>query len=124
MKEDSIMEERAKRFSYFSEFIRALPAPGTTDEVKNEINYLSKRMSTISSDIRSTTEALTHLQKEFTFYANYKHSLERTITRVTLITSPLQRKEKKESLLEMLEDLSPERQAKLMMKEFIEGKGD
>jgi len=114
---DSIMEERAKRFDYFSQFIRALPAPGTSDEIKNEINYLSKRMSAISSKIRSTTETLIALQKEFTFYANYKHALERTITPLTLITSPSRRKEKKESLLEKLEALSPERQVKL--KKFI-----
>jgi len=119
MEKDSIMEERAARFSYFSEFVRALPAPGTTEEVKNEIKYLSKRMSTLSSEIRSTTETLLALQKEFTFYANYKYSLEKTITPITLITSsPSQRKEKEESLLDILENLSPERQEKL--KRFIE----
>ena len=118
MEKDSIMEERAARFSYFSEFVRALPTPGTTEEVRNEIKYLSKRMSTISSDIRSTTETLLALQKEFTFYANYKHSLEKTIVPITILASPSQRKEKEESLLDILEDLSPERQEKL--KKFIE----
>jgi hypothetical protein len=118
MEKNSVMEERAARFSYFSEFVRALPTPGTTEEVRNEIKYLSKRMSTISSDIRSTTETLLALQKEFTFYANYKHSLEKTIVPITLLTSPSQRKEKEESLLDILEDLSPERQEKL--KRFIE----
>ena len=115
---DSIMEERAKRFDYFSQFIRALPSPGTTEEVKNEINYLSKRLSILSSDIRITTETLTALQKEFTFYANYKYALEKTITPITLVTSHSQRKEKEESLLETLEKLSPEREEKL--KKFIE----
>lgn len=114
----SLMEERAKRFSYFSEFIRALPAPGTDAEIKNEINYLTKRMNTLSKETRSTREILNDLQKQFTFYANYKYALEKTITPITLVTSHSQRKEKEESLLETLEKLSPEREEKL--KKFIE----
>lgn len=111
------MEERAQRFDYFSEFLRALPLEETEAETKNEINYLNKRMFTVSKKMKEARETLTQLQKEFTFYANYKYALEKTVTPLTLVTSPSLRKRKKEktqSLLEKLEALSPEKQEKLI----------
>ena len=115
MEKDSIMEKKAKRFSYFSEFLRALPAPETPAEIRNEVNYLNKRLKTLSGKMRVTRETLSGLEKESTFYSNYKYALEKMITPITLITSPSTgtRKEKRNSLLERLEALSPERQEKL-----------
>jgi len=115
----SLMEERAKRFSYFSEFIRALPAPGTDAEIKNEINYLTKRMNTLSKETRSTREILNDLQKQFTFYANYKYALEKTITPLTLVVSP-KKKDKWTLLEEKIDSLTEEEKEKIKVVELWE----
>lgn len=100
MEKNSVMEERAKRYSYFSKFTRALPLPMTDDEIRNEINYLNKRLLALSREMREAAKTLSSLQNKFTFYANYKDALQRTITPITLVTSSIPKKKNKITLLQ------------------------
>jgi len=106
---DSIMEEKARKFfTSFDNSIK-LPLPSLPEEIAREIESTEKEMKLLSERIKEVKEVLIPLQKRFVDLGDYKYALQKAVTPILRIVSM----PKKQSLLQRLEALSPERQKRL-----------
>ena len=110
----SVMEEKAKKFSKFSQET-PLAIPSTEEERKIEINLLKKTMTNLYKQIKEGREILREKEASFVSMGDYKYTLEKFDVPVIKITKKktCSLKKEKEDLLRKLEGMSPERLEKL-----------